>query len=98
MLIGELSHDTLSQLVGYGVLNLEDGHRIDSVGTQLTAGLSFSRAQQYARGHAAQEVTDTVIAASAEDLVPLGTIPADGEHLQVGTIPPRAGSRWAARW
>ncbi|WP_217214666.1 hypothetical protein [Streptomyces sp. AC550_RSS872] len=57
----ELSHDTLWRLVGYGVLDLEDCHRIDSVSTQLPAGLPFSRAQQYARDHAAREATDTAV-------------------------------------
>jgi hypothetical protein len=76
MLVRELSHDTLWQLVGYGVLDLEGGHRIGSVDTQFTAGLSFNRAQQYALEHAAREAADTDITATAEDLVPLGTIPA----------------------
>jgi hypothetical protein len=83
MLVRELSHDTLWQLVSYGVLDLEDGHRIDSVATQLTAGLSFSRAQQYARDHTAQEAIDTDITATAEGLVPLGTSYLRGREAQL---------------
>jgi hypothetical protein len=39
--------------------------------------LDCERADQYARDYAAQEVTDTNITASAEELAPLGTIPAE---------------------
>ncbi|MFI6012446.1 Shedu anti-phage system protein SduA domain-containing protein [Streptomyces sp. NPDC051243] len=59
MLVRELIHETLWQLVGYGVIDLEDGHRIDSVGYPAPSGLSFSRAQQYACDHTAQGSTDT---------------------------------------
>jgi hypothetical protein len=69
---------------------LRTAHRIDSVGTQLTAGLSFSRAQQYARDHTAQEAIDTDITATAEGLVPLGTsYLLGGKHSSEGALASR---------
>ncbi|MFF5369908.1 hypothetical protein [Streptomyces sp. NPDC013187] len=99
VLVRELSHDTLCQLVGYGALDIEDGQRLGFTGTQLSAGLSFNRAQQYAREHAEQEAIGTDITATAEGLVPMGTIPARAGRTRgcpplsaVYCCPPKAAS------